>query len=404
MLADMKRRIALGNAADPNPVVSDGGGPRPDLQAWIAALSDWLNAYNQGAGTAFTMATVLTDSAARRSFTDHFYGGLLDDELRALADMPDNAQGFARVNAAPIAIGARVKDTVDSTGFGRTIYRSAALNNAGNVSGFTGSIGPYYTQVITALSAPVLFKAQPTTSSVAVTWSLDENPDVAAYLVYRGAGPQNLRDLRWFGPQPAFPETSGLALLVTDPKVAASVSFDGGARDPRIIALVPDPRVYARDYDGSDMGEAPLPPGPAPDEINAVYRLSDYDAGRAPHDQPQAFNYWTPPSAGGIAQLVTDLATQSRVTGLRIGLGRRVPVVVVATFAGAPQVLGALPARRAAFQDGLSGTGQPLDPNVLPGYTPPAPGSSNVYAIVGADIYGNRSPPSKVFVGKLLGA
>jgi hypothetical protein len=409
MLADMKRRIALGNAADPNPVVNDGGGPRADLQAWIAALSAWLHAYNVGAGTAFTIANVLTDSGARRAFTDHFYGGLLDDELRALADMPNNAQGFARVNAAPIKTGSQVEDAVDSTGFARTLYRLAGLNNAGNVSGFTGSIGPYYTQVIAALRPPVLFKAQPTTSSVALTWSLDENPDLAAYLVYRGVGAQNLADLRWFGPERAFPpsgrafpETSGLALLVTDPKVAASVSFDGGARDPRIIALVPDPRLYARDYDGSDMGEAPLPPGPPPDEINAVYRLSDYDAGRAALDQPQAFNYWTPPSTGGIAELVTDSATQSRVTGLRIGLGRRVPVVVVATFAGAQQVLGALPVRRATFQDGVSGSGQPLDPNVLSGYTPP--GASNVYAIVAADIYGNRSPPSRVFAGKLLGA
>jgi hypothetical protein len=409
MLADMKRRIALGNAADPNPVVINGGGPRPDLQAWIAALSGWLTAYNQAAGTALTMATVLTDSLARQAFIDHFYGGLLDDELRALADIPDNSIGFARVNPTPIETGSTIQDTVDGTGYGRTLYKLASTNSAGNTSGLTGSIGPYYIRVVTSPRSPVLFKVQPTASSVTVSWSLDDNPDAAAYLVYRGTQARDLADLRWFGPERAsplsgraFPETSGLAPIVIDAKLASSVSFGAGDADPRIIAIAPDPRLCARDYDGSDMAEVPLPPGPAPDEVNAVYRLSDYDASRAALDQPQAFNYWTPPSTGGIAQLVTDSATQSRITGLRIGLGRRVPVVVVATFAGVPQVMGAPPARRATFQDGLSAGGQPLDPNVLGNYSPP--GSTSAYAIVAVDSYGNRSLPSKVFVAKLLGS
>lgn len=413
MLADMKRRIALGNAADPNPVVIDGGRPRPDLQAWIEALPAWLTAYNQGAGTrppsALTLANVLSDSSARQAFIDHFYGGLLDDELRTLADIPDNSIGFARVNPTPLKTGSAIHDTVDATGYGRTLYKLASVNSAGNASGLTGSIGPYYTRLIASPRAPVLFKVQPTTSSVTVSWSLDDNPDVAAYLVYRGTRAQDLADLRWFGPERAsppsgraFPETSGLAPIVIDPKIANSVSFGAGDVDPRIIAIVPDPRLYARDYDGSDMGEAPLPSGPAPDEVNAIYRLSDYNASRAALDQPQAFNYWTPLSAGGIAQLITDSSSQSRVTGLRIGLGRRVPVVVVATFAGVPQVLGALPVRRAAFQDGVSAGGQPLDPNVLGNYSPPSP--SNAYAIVTVDFYGNRSLSSRVFAAKLLGS
>ena len=134
-LADMKRRLALGNAADPQPDVSDGGVSRADLKAWIDALPAWLAAYNAGSGgrssSAWTMANVLTDSAARQAFVNHFYGGLLDDELRALADLPDNATGFARVNSLPLPTGSQVHDAVDGTGFGRTLYALMAINNQG---------------------------------------------------------------------------------------------------------------------------------------------------------------------------------------------------------------------------------------------------------------------------------
>ena len=405
-LADMKRRLALANAADPQPDVSDSGVSRADLKAWIDALPAWLAAYNAGGGgrssSAWTMANVLTDSAARQAFVNHFYGGLLDDELRALADLPDNATGFARVNSSRLPTGAQIKDAVDGTGFGRTLYALAAINNAGTASAATGSIGPYYTRIVAPPQAPVLFRVQPTTSSITVEWTLDDNPDVAAYLVYRGKQVGDLADLRWFGDDPAFPATSGLASVVVDPKSAAPVSFGGGKIDPRIIALAPDPRMCALDYDGSDMGEVPLPSGPPPDQMNAVFRATDYDPSRAPLDQPQAFNYWTPPAVGGIAQVVSDSPTQSRLTGLRIGLGRRTPVVVVATFAGSPKVMGALPARRASFLDGLSAAGEPLDPNTLPGYAAPA-AIGNAYAIVALDVFGNRSPSSKVFAAKLLG-
>ena len=310
MLADIKRRIALANAADPNPVVIDGGGPRADLQAWIGALPSWLAAYNAGTRlrppSTLTMANVLSDLSARQSFMDHFYGGLLDDELRALSDISDNAIGFARVNSSRLLPGSPIRDSVDGTGYGRTVYKLAAVNGAGNVSGLTASIGPYYTRVVAAPRPPVLYKVQPTASSAVIAWALDENPDVAGYLVYRAASVRDLADLRWFGSDPAFPQTSGLASITIDPTRAQTLSFDAGAIDPRIIALVPDPRLCARDYDNSDMGEIPLPLGPAPDAVNAIYRLSDYDPTRAPLDQPQAFNYWTPPATGGIAQLATD--------------------------------------------------------------------------------------------------
>ena len=404
IVADVKRRLAVQNAADPQPTVLDAGAPRPDLKGWIAALPEWLSAYNKGGPTrppsSLTLANVLSDNAARAAFNEHFYGGLLDDELRALADLPENLGGFARVNPKPLQVGAPGVDSVDGGGYGRTFYKLASVNAAASGSALTGAIGPYYTRVVTPPRAPVVYKIQATSASIVVAWALDDNNDVAGYLVYRGAEASDLADLRWFGPNPEFPSATGVAAILSDPKRAYPLSFGPGAIDPRIIALKPDPRLCARDYEGGDMGEIPLPPGVVPDAIDAVYRLSDYQASRAPLDQPQAFNYWTPPKRGGIAQLVVDGPGQARIKGLRIGLGRRVPVVVVVSSAGAPQVLGDVGVRRLSLTDGVS-SGAPLDPDASSVYAPPAATGSNFYAVVAVDVHGNRSAGSKIFAASL---
>ena len=189
-LADMKRRLALGNAADPQPDVSDGGVSRADLKAWIDALPAWLAAYNAGSGgrssSAWTMANVLTDSAARQAFVNHFYGGLLDDELRALADLPDNATGFARVNSLPRRSRLRRFRRMRSTGpvSGGTLY-ALMRQQRGTVSAATGSIGPYYTRSSRRRgSRPVRFSRRRRRSRS--SGRSTQSPDVAAYLVYRG--------------------------------------------------------------------------------------------------------------------------------------------------------------------------------------------------------------------------
>jgi hypothetical protein len=404
-IADIKRRIALANLADNNPVVIDGGQPRPDLVAWIASLAQWLAGYNAVAGTSWTVANALEDTAAQRAFIEHFYGGLLDDELRALADLAANAAGYARVNPQPFAPGGPISDSVDGTGFGRTLYRLAAVNQAGSISSSTGSIGPYYTQIVTPPRPPVLYKVQATESAVIVAWALDTNPDVAAYLVYRGATLDALADLRYFGADWTHPvPASELPSIKYNEKSYPPLSFVQGTPpniDKRIIGFVPDPRLCARDYNGSDMGEIALPPGPPPDAVNGVFRLSDYNSVLDPLHQ-LVFNYWTPPAVGGIAQLKTDSPTQSRLTGLRIGLGRGVPVVVVATWKGNVKVIGQVPVRRAGFVDGVTAGGAPLDPNAIPAAPAPSTTMLNAYVVVAVDIFGNRSVPSKAFAAQML--
>jgi hypothetical protein len=401
LLADVARRIALNNAADPNPVLST---PRPDLVAWINALTQWLADYNTVAGTNWTMANVLqSDSTAQRLFVEHFYGGLLDDELRALADLSGNSRAYANVNPKPLPPSANaLTDSVNGTGYGRTVYQLATTNAAGSISGMTGSIGPYYTRVVAPPRPPVLYKVQPTQAAILVAWALDTNPDVAAYIVYRASSVAGLSDLRYFGPNPAYPSSaSSLAQIAMNNQANPGLSYGAGQIDPRIIALVPDPRIVARDYQGSDMGEIVLPAGAAPDSVNGIYRLDQYDPTKGPLGQV-VFNYWTPPATGGIAQIVTSNPPYVRLTGLRIGLGRGVPVVVVATWKGQAKTFGVVPVRRAGYTDGVLSTGTPADPNTLKGVSPPSVNLPNAYAVVSVDIFGNLSAPSTPFAAQML--
>jgi len=162
-----------------------------------------------------------------------------------------------------------------------------------------------------------------------------------------------------------------------------------GVPDRRIRALVADPRMFARDFDGSDRAEIPLPE--ETEQIFGVYRLSEFNAAGNPVNQPGAFNYWRPVAKGS-----TLAAAPRRVKGLRVGLGRGVPVVVVAQIAGANQLLGTLQSRRISFIDEAGSA------DAIAGTTPPQSASTTYYyAVVAVDIFGNRSAPSTIFSGQL---
>ena len=89
-IADLKRRLTTG-LLDPNPADRRPGRP---VQTWIDALPSWLSAYNKRNGTSLSQVDVLSNAAGQRGLIQHFYSGLLDDELRALADVPGNAAAF----------------------------------------------------------------------------------------------------------------------------------------------------------------------------------------------------------------------------------------------------------------------------------------------------------------------
>lgn len=405
-IADMARRNTLSNAFDPNPTLAANG---QNLAAWIGDLPQWLAAFNALNHSSATAANVLESGAGQRSFVDHFYGGLLDEELRALGDVAANSPAYARVNPSPIqppaapATPPPIHDTVDGTGYARNLYKLSAVNQAGSLSGDTGSVGPYYTRVVTPPRPPVLYKVQSASAAIVVAWALDTNPDVAAYMVYRSADPTNLADLRFFGQDPTHPAPlSSLPSVIANTQSYPPLSFvqgSGGNVDPRLIGFVPDPRLVARDYTNSVMAEIVLPPGPPPDQVNAVYRLSDYIPGK-----PQiGFNYWTS-VVSGLPAVVQSSPTETRLTGLRIGLGRGVPVVVFATWGGVQKALGVVPIRRAGFVDVVSSPSTPADPNAIAAAPAPSASTPNFYAVVAVDIFGNRSASSKIFAGQMFGS
>ena len=399
-IADLTRRLTAG-LLDPNPAIAG----RTDLQTWINDLPAWLAAYNKRNGTALTQTTVLSDAGGQRGLIQHFYGGLLDDELRALADVVGNTAAFAQLNPTPAPPSpSPLTDTVKGNGFGRNLYGLRSVNAAGSRSSRTPSVGPIYTRTVVPSRAPVLYRvtAQPTTGAFIVAWALDASPDVAGYFVSRAADPSDLADLRWFGPDPVHPaDPATLAQPLITPGAWRPLSLTAGIGDPRLIGVVNDPRAFARDYDGSDMGEVAMPPGPPPDEILGVYRLDEFDP-LTPANQPAAFNYWVPAAAGGTAQLVTDTTVNphtSRLTGLRVGLGRGVAVVIVASYAGVVQVTGSQPILRMAFVDGVQpgSVDTPADPNAAPSWSAVSAGVSPSYAVVAVDVAGNLSPPSIPF-------
>ncbi|MHB8427579.1 MAG: fibronectin type III domain-containing protein [Acidiferrobacterales bacterium] len=393
--ADVERRLKLQVDISNDGTLSiteSGGTQRADLQAWINSTSDWLTAYNVRLNAEkpprppLAMGSVLNDDDGRRAFIEHFYNGLLDDELRALADIPDNIGSFAPARAEYNNPGTPLADTITAVGATREIYKLLAANAAGSQSAHTISAGPYYSRSVLAPDAPTFIQvAAASSSSVTLFWSLSAREDIVGYLVFRADSQDQLTDLRFFGTDPTHAlGSSKVAQVLYQPGQWPPLGWEPGAkpRDPRIIALVPEPRLFARDYDGSDMAEVVLPAGTVPDTILGVYRQGEYGISTL-QNQPGAFNYWIPPSQGGISQLVKDSATQARVTGLRVGLGFSVPVVVVVQTGGTPQALGTL-----ANAKGVAVR--------MASYTDPSPHTTNFYRIVALDVWGNRSSPSPI--------
>jgi hypothetical protein len=235
-----------------------------------------------------------------------------------------------------------------------------------------------------------LAKIAATNTSITIEWTISQNPDIAAYLVYRAEKREELVDLRYFGPDHARPLVpSALAQLVYSHTQRPAMKLAGAEIDRRIRGLVADPRIFARDFDASDRAEVLMPDNT--EEILGVYRLSEFNSAGSLFNQPGAFNYWRPvPKGSSLA------AAPRRVKGLRVGLGRGVPVVVVAKIGGATQSLGTLQSRRISFVD-KAGTA-----NAIAGTMPPQPAPKTYYyAVVAVDIFGNRSAPSTVFSGQL---
>jgi hypothetical protein len=97
----MQRRES--NVADNANLLALVPGETFDLGSWLGSIAEWLSAFNKRSATNLSNAKALANENARRSFAEHFYGGLMDSELRALADINANRSGFARVGSAAVS-------------------------------------------------------------------------------------------------------------------------------------------------------------------------------------------------------------------------------------------------------------------------------------------------------------
>ena len=192
-VADMKRRES--NVADNANLLALVPGETFDLGSWLGSIGEWLSALNTRSATNLANAKALANENARRSFAEHFYGGLMDSELRALADINANRSGFARVEAPSIP----VSDTIDGKGFERALDKLGAIDAAGSNSQVTDAAALYYTRIVTPPWPSTLAKIAATNTSLTIEWTISQNPDIAAYLVYRAEKREDLADLRYFG-------------------------------------------------------------------------------------------------------------------------------------------------------------------------------------------------------------
>ena len=211
---------------------------RTDLQTWINDLPAWLAAYNKRNGTALTQTTVLSDAGGQRGLIQHFYGGLLDDELRALADVVGNAAAFAQLNPAPAAPSpSPLTDTVNGNGFGRNLYGLRSVNAAGARSSRTPSVGPIYTRTVLPVAGTGSLQGDRAANDGGFHPGVGPRRQpgcrrLPRLLVARGSS--DLADLRWFGPDPVHP---------ADPATLAQPQLTPGAWRPlslTAVSAIPD--------------------------------------------------------------------------------------------------------------------------------------------------------------------
>jgi hypothetical protein len=195
-----------------------------------------------------------------RKWTERFYSALSDRDVTALAELPGNEAAFVSVTPKPVK-GTQHVDRVRGLADNRFLYRlrtRSASFTGSNRLGQVSVSAEQRTPRIRPPRAPVFTKVDAGNRIIRLDWVLSREPNLAGYRLYRTESGTELEDLRWFG--------------------------EGD--DPRLVATIEDPLIRVRD------GEIVLPRGIEIVEVNAVHRLDEFDAARAPAEQT-ALNYMT---------------------------------------------------------------------------------------------------------------
>jgi len=234
-----------------------------DFEPWLAArFPDWAarsrddlfirEPASEADRTAWDSATEVW-----RAWAERYYLALGDRDVGALAELPGNEAAFVSVTPKPVK-GAEHVDIVRGLADNRFLYRLRA-RTASFVGGESlGSASlPARAPRVRPPRPPVFTKVEGADRMIRLDWAVSQEPNFAAYRVYRAESAAALDDLRWFGP----------------------------GDDERLIApAIEDPLIRVRGR------EVVMPAGLEVDSVAGVHRLDEFDTTRPPAEQT-AFNY-----------------------------------------------------------------------------------------------------------------
>ncbi len=203
-----------------------------------------------------------------RKWADRFYPALSNEQLEEIALRFGNEKAFTLLNGTPMSA-TTYTDQVNGVVNNRYYYRLRLQNTALAESTIWGNLShPVIPPKVMAPRKPVFTKIEAGDRRIDLQWSLNREPDLKEYRVYRAEKREDLEDLRWWKLE----------------------------RDTRLVGdPIPDPRIKVSNRTCTLPGTIPIK---AP---LGVYRADEFNfEAEQPHQQPQALNYYYPTSSSAM--------------------------------------------------------------------------------------------------------
>lgn len=195
-----------------------------------------------------------------RAWADRFYPALTEAQIVLLAGRAGNDASFALVHERPLRAREH-SDVVDGATSDRYLYRLRTLSAALLGSTEMGPPSePRRPPIVKPATAPVVSRIDAGDQEVVVRWSINREPDLVEYRVYRADAAAALDDLRFWG--------------------------ESYRDDARWVATIADPRIRAQARAVALSGAS------AVEEVLGVYRADEFDfAASPPSAQPGALDH-----------------------------------------------------------------------------------------------------------------
>lgn len=133
--------------------------------------------------------------AAWRGWSAWFYLRLLNKEVMDLAEIEGNQEAFRAAHEGTIP-SSPFRDTLDGRGLGRFVYRVRSVDASNNAGAWSRAFPLVEVRDVTPPKTPTLVSALGAEGAVVLSWTTNEEPDLAGYRVWRAASSQELVDVR----------------------------------------------------------------------------------------------------------------------------------------------------------------------------------------------------------------